>query len=263
MARQEANDPMREDTIFRIASQTKALTSVAVMMLMEEGKLVLDDPLGKFLPEWSEDKCRRGEGGRRVRCRAGEAPDHHSRPAHAHRGHFLRHRTGREGVEGCRRLWLVFRRQARAGVGGGGSHGETADGGPARRAMGLWLQHRHSWRRGGEAVGTDARPVPAPAADRAARDERYVVLPAPGEGRPLCRGLFGEQRKARAGGKSGRAAGHIAYRTGALCRRTVRGVRGRRGAAFHGRRLFEIPRDAAQWRRARWQALSCRARASS
>ncbi|HEX5007024.1 MAG TPA: serine hydrolase domain-containing protein [Hyphomonadaceae bacterium] len=48
----EAGDPMREDTIFRIASQSKALTSVAIMMLMEEGKLVLDDPLGKFLPEW-------------------------------------------------------------------------------------------------------------------------------------------------------------------------------------------------------------------
>lgn len=50
----EANVPMQEDTIFRIASQTKALTSVAVMMLMEEGKLVLEDPLGKFLPEWSK-----------------------------------------------------------------------------------------------------------------------------------------------------------------------------------------------------------------
>lgn len=50
----EANAPMQEDTIFRIASQTKALTSTAIMMLMEEGKLVLDDPLGKFLPEWSK-----------------------------------------------------------------------------------------------------------------------------------------------------------------------------------------------------------------
>jgi CubicO group peptidase (beta-lactamase class C family) len=49
----EARDPMREDSIFRIASQTKALTSVAVMMLMEEGKLLLDDPVGKHLPEWS------------------------------------------------------------------------------------------------------------------------------------------------------------------------------------------------------------------
>lgn len=50
----EARDPMREDTIFRIASQTKALTSVAVMMLMEEGKLLLDDPVGKHLPEWKQ-----------------------------------------------------------------------------------------------------------------------------------------------------------------------------------------------------------------
>lgn len=50
----EARAPMREDTIFRIASQTKALTSVAVMMLMEDGKLLLEDPVGKHLPEWSK-----------------------------------------------------------------------------------------------------------------------------------------------------------------------------------------------------------------
>jgi CubicO group peptidase (beta-lactamase class C family) len=50
----EAHDPMREDSIFRIASQTKALTSVAVMMLMEEGELLLDDPVGKHLPEWKK-----------------------------------------------------------------------------------------------------------------------------------------------------------------------------------------------------------------
>ena len=49
----EARDAMREDAIFRIASQTKALTSVAVMMLMEDGKLLLDDPVGKHLPEWA------------------------------------------------------------------------------------------------------------------------------------------------------------------------------------------------------------------
>jgi CubicO group peptidase (beta-lactamase class C family) len=50
----EARDPMQEDSIFRIASQTKALTSVAVMMLMEDGKLLLDDPVGKHLPEWNK-----------------------------------------------------------------------------------------------------------------------------------------------------------------------------------------------------------------
>jgi CubicO group peptidase (beta-lactamase class C family) len=50
----EASDSMEETDIFRIASQTKALTSVAIMMLMEEGKLVLEDPLSKFLPDWSK-----------------------------------------------------------------------------------------------------------------------------------------------------------------------------------------------------------------
>jgi len=50
----EAGSPMQKDTIFRIASQTKALTSVAILMLMEEGKLLLDDPLGKYLPEWKK-----------------------------------------------------------------------------------------------------------------------------------------------------------------------------------------------------------------
>ncbi|WP_343633517.1 serine hydrolase domain-containing protein [Roseateles sp.] len=50
----EARDPMRQDAVFRIASQTKALTSVAVMMLMEEGKLLLNDPVGKYLPEWAK-----------------------------------------------------------------------------------------------------------------------------------------------------------------------------------------------------------------
>src|SRR5262245_11509825 len=39
----EAGVPMKKDTIFRIASQTKALTSVAAMMLVEEGKLGLGD----------------------------------------------------------------------------------------------------------------------------------------------------------------------------------------------------------------------------
>jgi CubicO group peptidase (beta-lactamase class C family) len=48
----EARDPMQDDSIFRIASQTKALTSVAVLMLMEEGRLLLSDPVGKHLREW-------------------------------------------------------------------------------------------------------------------------------------------------------------------------------------------------------------------
>lgn len=43
---------MKKDDIFRIASQTKAITGVAVMMLYEEGKFLLDDPVSKYIPEF-------------------------------------------------------------------------------------------------------------------------------------------------------------------------------------------------------------------
>jgi CubicO group peptidase (beta-lactamase class C family) len=46
----EQNVPMQKDTIFRIASQSKAVTSVAVLMLMEDGKLLLGDPVSRFIP---------------------------------------------------------------------------------------------------------------------------------------------------------------------------------------------------------------------
>jgi CubicO group peptidase (beta-lactamase class C family) len=54
MRDREARAPMKDDSIFRIASQTKALTSVGVMMLQEQGKLVISDPVSKYLPEFSE-----------------------------------------------------------------------------------------------------------------------------------------------------------------------------------------------------------------
>ena len=46
----DSKTPMRTDTIFRIASMTKPITSVAIMMLYEEGKLLLTDPIAKFIP---------------------------------------------------------------------------------------------------------------------------------------------------------------------------------------------------------------------
>ena len=44
--------PMERDTLFRIASMTKPVTSIAALMLMEEGKFKLDDPITKFAPEF-------------------------------------------------------------------------------------------------------------------------------------------------------------------------------------------------------------------
>jgi CubicO group peptidase (beta-lactamase class C family) len=49
----ERDAPMRADAIFRIASQTKALVSVAIMMLQEEGALALSNPVGHYLPEFA------------------------------------------------------------------------------------------------------------------------------------------------------------------------------------------------------------------
>ena len=48
--------PLQKDGIFRIASQTKAITSVAVMMLHEEGKFMLDDPISNFIPEFKNPR---------------------------------------------------------------------------------------------------------------------------------------------------------------------------------------------------------------
>jgi len=47
---------MNNDNIFRIASQTKAITCVAVMMLFEEGKFLLDEPISKYLPAFARPK---------------------------------------------------------------------------------------------------------------------------------------------------------------------------------------------------------------
>jgi CubicO group peptidase (beta-lactamase class C family) len=53
-ADRERNAPLREDTIFRIYSMTKPITSVAFMMLVEEGLVGLDDPVHRFIPSWSD-----------------------------------------------------------------------------------------------------------------------------------------------------------------------------------------------------------------
>jgi CubicO group peptidase (beta-lactamase class C family) len=50
----EKTRPMKTDMIFRIASQTKAITSAAAMILYEEGKFLLDDAVSKYIPEFSK-----------------------------------------------------------------------------------------------------------------------------------------------------------------------------------------------------------------
>ena len=52
----ESNAPMRKDAIFPIASMTKPVTGVAILMLVEEGKIRLADPVSRFVPEFKEPK---------------------------------------------------------------------------------------------------------------------------------------------------------------------------------------------------------------
>lgn len=61
----EAGRPMQPDSIFRIASQTKAIVSTGIMILHERGQLNIADPLSRFFPEWADPRVAEpdGEGG--------------------------------------------------------------------------------------------------------------------------------------------------------------------------------------------------------
>jgi CubicO group peptidase (beta-lactamase class C family) len=58
----ESRTPMKTDSIFRIASMSKPITSVAVMMLYEEGSLLLTDPVSKFIPAFKTSRVMAADG---------------------------------------------------------------------------------------------------------------------------------------------------------------------------------------------------------
>jgi len=62
MADREAGKPMRRDTLVQIFSMTKPVTGVALMQLWEQGKFGLDDPLSRYLPEFSDMKVMDAQG---------------------------------------------------------------------------------------------------------------------------------------------------------------------------------------------------------
>lgn len=55
----EARLPVERDTLFRIASMTKPITSTAVLMLFEEGRFALNDSIERWAPEFSEMRVLR------------------------------------------------------------------------------------------------------------------------------------------------------------------------------------------------------------
>ncbi len=110
---------MQKDSIFRIASMTKPMTSTAVMMLVEEGKIGVDDPVSKYLPRFGLPKVlttvrRRA---RHVRDQARHEDDDDPAPAHAHVGHRLqlvgsRPGRGAAGHQGHQRQRAAARQRA-------------------------------------------------------------------------------------------------------------------------------------------------------
>ncbi len=82
----EAQLPIERDTIFRIASMTKPITSVAALMLVDEGKIALCDPISKYAPEFSQMRV----------LKSPEGPlDETDNSAHAITfEHLLTHRSG-------------------------------------------------------------------------------------------------------------------------------------------------------------------------
>lgn len=69
----EASRPMRKDTIFQIMSMTKPVTAIGIMMLAEEGKLALRDPVEQYLPEFRGQQVVSNVGPDSARLRV---PDH-------------------------------------------------------------------------------------------------------------------------------------------------------------------------------------------
>jgi CubicO group peptidase (beta-lactamase class C family) len=82
----EAGKPMEPDTIFRIASMTKPITSVGALMLVQDGRLRLDDPISRYIPEFAEVKVFAGVEDGRARLAPLE------RPITVH--HLLTHTSG-------------------------------------------------------------------------------------------------------------------------------------------------------------------------
>ncbi len=85
-----ARAPVTEDTIYRIYSMTKAITSTAIMMLYEEGKFQLDDPISRYLPMFKDMRVYAGGGAGEIRHSASQKPDHLQAIADPHFGPDLR-----------------------------------------------------------------------------------------------------------------------------------------------------------------------------
>ena len=192
--------PMTEDTIFVLMSMTKPIVSSALMMLFEEGRFLLDDPIAKWIPEYENHTVRINRDG----VRPLTVPE--ARPVTVR--HVLTHTSGLtlnpqgKGLSQAQidyatnhgKGWpTLAERVAHAAVIPAAFH-------PRRRVA---VRRFHRLRRGpgGEDLGPVHRRLPPRAHLRAARDDRHLLLRAAREGGADGLGLpAGREREDRAHG---------------------------------------------------------------
>ena len=220
----EKNMPMKTDSIFRIASMTKPVTSVAIMMLFEEGKLFLTDPVSKFIPAFKSSTVMEGTGAE-------------AKPVPARRAITIRdllaHKSGitygflnggavgggyrKNGVtDGLTSTTMTLEENDQQA--GGGTAGE-----PAGRGVQLQPLDRRPRPRRRSRVGSAVQRVPARAHLQAAEDERHRLHRAGGEVVALRDGVFaGRQGRHPADDRSGSVRQHPHVAVGATTRRAGR-----------------------------------------
>ena len=179
----EAKAPMTNDAIFRIASMTKPIVSVAAMMLVEEGKLTLADPVSKYIPELqarprSASREATPDGTVELVARAADAADDRAGPAAPHLRSRPTAQFGEQAgasspisttkVDDRDQTQRRDDRQAR----------QAAAALPARHDLGVQPVDRRARPRGRGRLGQAARPLHRRAHHRAAQHGRHRFLRA-------------------------------------------------------------------------------------
>ena len=221
------DDAMTADSVFWIASMTKAITCAAGMQLVEQGKLSLDEPIGKLLPDLANPQVLEGfDASGEPKLRPAKKP--------ITLRHLMTHTAGF-----CYDVWNGDMGEI-SGEDRNPGHlhlperrAEGADHVRSRHALGIWHQHRFRRQGGGSRERQAARCLPARPHVRAARHERHRLqdhgLPAPAAGRHAC-------------ARRGRIAGADPVRA-----RTESGIpHGRRRPLRHGGRLHQVHPDDPQ-----------------
>ena len=211
-ADKEANRRMTTDTIFRIASQTKAITSVGVLALVEEGKIGINDPVSRFIPAYAKTTVAvAGENGQATTVPARRQITIRDLLTHTAgisygTDRLIAPQYEAKGLGPAAGFGWYTADKSEGGLRHDGAPRVPSLLGSARRALGLRLQHRHPRMRDREGVRHAARRLPEDADPGSARHAGYVVLPAGREAQPPGSGLLEQQRRPRAAPRKARAA---------------------------------------------------------